>query len=73
MAVPPKIGKQMHELWLRGWSYERIAARMDMPEKEVIHAITLRKRLQDERCQKCAWRRDGQEICMLPGCMYLYW
>ena len=72
MAVPSKIGKQMYELWLRGWSYEQIAARMDMPEKDVIHAITLRKRLQDERCRNCAWRRDGRNVCLLPSCMYLF-
>lgn len=71
-AIPPKIGKRMYELWLQGWSYGQIAARMDAPEHDVIHAVVVRKRLQDERCQKCAWRRDGRDVCMLPSCMYFY-
>lgn len=62
----------MYELWLQGWSYEQIAARMNAPEHDVIHAVVVRKRLQDERCQKCAWRRDGWDVCILPICMYFY-
>ena len=59
-----------YELWLRNWSYARIAAHLEARQGDVIRIVAAAQRRQDTLCARCCWRRDGLEACLLPVCMY---
>lgn len=59
-----------YELYLRHWSYADIAAHLEAKQGDVIRIVAAAQRKQDALCAHCQWRKDGLEVCMLPGCMY---
>lgn len=61
-----------YRLYLRHWSYADIAAHLEARQGDVIRIVAAAQRKQDALCAHCQWRKDGLEVCMLPGCMYFY-
>lgn len=59
-----------YKLHLQKWSYVQIAARLEARQGDVIRIVAAAQRRQDALCAHCQWRKDGLEVCMLPGCMY---
>lgn len=59
-----------YKLHLQKWSYVQIAARLEARQGDVIRIVAAAQRKQDALCAHCQWRKDGLEVCMLPGCMY---
>lgn len=61
-----------YKLHLQKWSHVQIAARLEARQGDVIRIVAAAQRKQDALCAHCQWRKDGLEVCMLPGCMYFY-
>lgn len=48
------------------WPYNQIASHLRLPQGHVIRAVAYMQHHQCKLCERCHWKKDGAESCVLP-------
>lgn len=59
-----------YALWLEHATYKQIGEILGLPLSTAFRAVQEGKARHQEKCRRCAWRKDGTNVCILPACLY---
>ena len=58
-----------YALWLEHATYKQIGEILGLPLSTAFRAVQEGKARHQEKCRRCAWRKDGANVCILPVCL----
>lgn len=77
MVLTQKLSSQViiraYALWLEHATYKQIGEILGLPLSTAFRAVQEGKARHQEKCRRCAWRKDGTDVCILPACLYGAW
>lgn len=59
-----------YALWLEHATYKQISEILGLPLSTAFRAVQEGRARHQEKCRRCAWRKDGIDVCILPACLY---
>lgn len=58
-----------YALWLEHATYKQIGEILGLPLSTAFRAVQEGKARHQEKCRRCAWHKDGANVCILPVCL----